>query len=406
MTELCIHLKKETGWSKGLLYQLVDNVREYAIFVADLDGVVVSWNIGAERLFGYTAGEMIGRKADILFTPEDRANNIPEKEMFAAAADGVAEDERWHLRKDGSRLFVSGLQTALYDEEGQHTGYAKIGRDLTERIEAQRDDLKAFETVDERVRERTNDLHESFEALRLEVGERKQAEQLKAALLHRIVRTQENERKRIARDIHDHIGQQLTALQFRLQSLLTKYGNDRAITDDLEELRSITNQVDSEVDFLAWELRPPALDDLGLVPALKKYVTNWSSQFNIPAEFAGVGLNGKHFVPDCEINVYRIAQEALNNVAKHAAANRVSVLLELRDATLGLVVEDDGRGFEPDGGDLMTGDGRGMGLLGMKERAELLGGSAEIETAVGKGTSVYVRVPALFDEEKNLHVTT
>jgi PAS domain S-box-containing protein len=385
---------------------LVDNVKEYAIFVADLEGVVVSWNIGAENLFGYTGDEMIGQKAHILFTPEDRANNIPEKEMLAAVADGVAEDERWHLRKDGTRFFVSGLQTPLYDEDGTHTGYAKIGRDLTERIEAQQEVLKAFDTVDRRVRERTNDLNESFEALRLEVGERKQAEQLRAALFHRIVQTQENERKRIARDIHDHIGQQMTAVQFRMQSLVAKYGGDSSISEDLAELKSLMNRMDSEVDFLAWELRPPVLDDLGLVPALEKYIENWSSQFKTPADFVGVGVNGKHFMSDCEINLYRIAQEALNNTAKHAHANRVSVLLELRDETLTLVVEDDGRGFEAKEEAVMTGNGRGMGLLGMKERAELFGGTTEIETAPGKGTAVYVRVPAIFDNEKrNLHGT-
>src|SRR5215203_1007768 len=127
-------MENENGWSRELLYQLIENVKDYAIFVADLDGQIVSWNIGSEKIFGYTAQDAIGRNCRILFTDEDREDNVPEAEMKTAREEGCAEDERWHLRKDGSEFFASGVQTPLYDETGKHTGYAKIARDLTERI--------------------------------------------------------------------------------------------------------------------------------------------------------------------------------------------------------------------------------------------------------------------------------
>lgn len=398
-------LERETGWSKELLYQLVESVKDYAIFVADLDGKIVSWNIGAQKIFGYSADEVIGRDARMLFTKEDRADGVPEKEMQTAREKGCAEDERWHVRKDGSCFFASGVQTALYDEDGKQTGYAKIARDLTERVVAQEELRRAYESVDVKVQERTSDLNQSNESLRLEVIQRTESERLRAVLLKKIVRTQEDERKRIARDIHDHIGQQMTGLQLRLQYLLDKFENDPSLTAEIAKLQEITNEIDSEVDFLAWELRPSVLDDLGLVAAVRNFVDEWSAHFSIPAALETIALDGKHLLPEIEINLYRVTQEALNNIAKHAQAANVTVLLERRDGDITLIVEDDGVGFEPSVKAVATGNDRGMGLLGMKERAELVGGTFDIESEPGKGTTVYVRVPARFDETRESEPT-
>jgi PAS domain S-box-containing protein len=394
---------ERAGWSKELLYQLVDSVKDYAIYVSSLDELIVSWNIGAEKIFGYTAEEAIGQKCRILFTEEDRANLVPEQELKTAREKGCAADERWHIRKDGSYFFASGVQTPLYDETGKHTGYAKIVRDLTDRItiEEQLSDTKV--NLEVQVRERTNELTKSNESLRSEVIERTRSEQLRVALLRNIVKTQEDERKRIARDIHDQIGQELVALRLKLQLLQEECKEDSKLNKRIAELETIAQRIDSEVDFLIWELRPSVLDDLGLSAAMKKFVADWSSHFNVPAEFHQVGLDGKHLLPEIEINLYRIGQEALNNISKHAKATNVSAILERRDGTISLIIEDDGIGFEPTKKAVMTGDDRGMGLLGMKERAELVGGNIEIESSQGNGTTIYVRVPAHFDEEGTTH---
>jgi signal transduction histidine kinase len=165
-------------------------------------------------------------------------------------------------------------------------------------------------------------------------------------------------------------------------------------------VKSIANKIDSDVDFLARELRPSVLDDLGLSAAMKKFVEDWSKQFNISGEFHTIGLDGKHLLPEIEINLYRIGQEALNNTCKYAKANNASVSLQRVDGTVRLIIEDDGIGFEPSKKAVMTDNDRGLGLVGMKERAELVGGSIEIESSVGNGTTIYARVPAIFDEQR------
>ena len=252
------------GWSKELLYQLVESVKEYAIFVSDLEGEIVSWNLGAEKVFGYSSKEAVGKNARMLFTREDREHRVPEEEMRTAIADGSAEDERWHVRKDGSLFFASGMQTPLFDEEGKHTGYAKIARDLTERVRANELLQQANEELESKVTERTSELSNANEQLRDEIAERKKLENVRGLLIHKIVKTQEDERKRISREIHDHIGQGMTGLSLKLHNLLEKYNSDPHLSKDLKDLQFMAHQVDSQVDFLAWELRLRLLDDQGL----------------------------------------------------------------------------------------------------------------------------------------------
>ena len=395
-------IQKESGWSKELLYQLVDNVKDYAIFVSDLDGGIVSWNAGAVRIFGYQAQEVIGQQHSILFTPYDRANKEPEKELQTARTEGCAEDERWHVRKDGSFFFASGVQTPLYDEAGKHTGYAKIARDLTERITLEKELREERDNLEFKVERRTSELKDAHESLRLENIERQRSEEARAGLLQQIISTQEDERKRIARDLHDNLGQQLVALKLNLEVLQEQCVKDPVLCERIEKTMAIAKQLDSEVDFIAWELRPSALDSLGLVKAQEAYVKEWSYHYRIQAEFQCRGLDGKRLQPDIEVNLYRIVQEALNNVMKHAEANKVSVLQERVGSNLVLIIEDDGKGFDPAEKEKLTKDDRGMGLLGMKERAALIGGTLEIESAPGAGTTIYARVPARFvDKTEN-----
>ena len=393
--------EERSGWSRDLLYQLVDGVKDYAIFVSDTNGVITTWNNGAERIFGYTSREAIGQPGEILFTPADRAAGEPNKEMKIARENGCAEDERWHMRKDGSVFFASGVQTPLYDESRELTGYAKIARDLTDRIKIQEELHAAYDSLEVKVVERTSELSSSNAALRMEIVDRKRSEELRVALLRKIVSTQEGERKRIARDIHDLIGQQMTALQLRLKHIIDNNPLEAAVAGQLLALQDMATRIDNEIDFLAWELRPSVLDDLGLAAAIDKYVREWSEHFGTPAEFKQVGLEKEHLTPEIEINLYRITQEALNNVAKHAKAEKASVLLERQDGTVRLIIEDDGVGFVLSQKAVFTGNDRGLGLLGIKERAELFGGKVEIESVPGSGTTIFVRVPALVESSKN-----
>ncbi|MDX6693479.1 MAG: two-component system, chemotaxis family, CheB/CheR fusion protein [Blastocatellia bacterium] len=380
--------------SEERLRLLIESVTDYSIIIQSVEGIIEVWNPGAERMFGFTKAEAIGQPIEIIFTPEDRARGAHLEEMKRALEAGHAADERWHLRKDGSRFYVSGVLTLLRD--GKLSGYAKIARDLTESKRTEEALRRAHEELERRVAERTRELAEANEALRSENVERRRIEKARLQLLRQLVRVQDDERRRIARDIHDHLGQQSTALRLKLESLKTLCLQHEELCEPVAQTQEIAARLDADVDFLAWELRPAALDDLGLAPALANFVKEWSKHYGITADSHTTGMDDERPSPEVEINLYRIAQEALNNTYKHAQASRVDVLLERRDHSVVLIIEDNGIGFDPN--DNAEGD-RGLGLLGMRERAALVGGTLEIEATPNQGTTIFARVPLLFAEE-------
>jgi two-component system, NarL family, sensor histidine kinase UhpB len=228
-----------------------------------------------------------------------------------------------------------------------------------------------------------------------DLTERKQAdaERARTELLARLVFAQEDERRRIAREMHDQFGEQLTALGRGIGALKEACGDSVDLRAKVETLETIAHQLDRDVDQLVWELRPTALDDLGLRAALANYLQDWSARVGISAELHTSGLLDERLASETETTLYRIAQEALTNVAKHAQAKNVDVILERRSDSVLLIVEDDGVGFELPAGNGGRA-GQGFGLLGMQERAALVGASLQIESAASKGTTVFVRMDA------------
>jgi PAS domain S-box-containing protein len=371
---------------------LTESFTDYAILSTDNEGRVDSWNPGAAAIFGYEEAEIIGRSAEILFTPEDVTKGIPLKEMRNARKHGRASDERWHMRKDGSRFFASGVMVPLYVGRVL-SGYAKIAADLTERKRSAEALQRAHDEMEMRVLERTRELAETNAALRAEIAERKAAEDQKIDLLKRLVTTQEDERRRIARDLHDQLGQRLTALRLKIASLREMVGEYPELQERTNRLQEIGELLDSEVSFLAWELRPSPIDELGLTDAIGTFAREWSRHYGIPAEFHSTGMANLDLDPDSDTHLYRIAQEALNNIVKHADANKVNILVERSDGEVILIVEDDGKGFDRSAIKQNRKSGKGLGLTGMEERASLIGGRVEIESAAGSGTTVFARVP-------------
>jgi signal transduction histidine kinase len=207
--------------------------------------------------------------------------------------------------------------------------------------------LGVYEELDARVRERTGELALANASLRAEMGERERAERARTELLTRLVFAQEDERRRIAREMHDQFGEQLTALGLRIGMLKDACGGRAELGEQVEALEAVARQLDRDVDLLVWELRPTALDDLGLRAALANYVQNWSKRVSISAELHASGLLDDRLASEAETTLYRIAQEALTNVAKHAQAENVDVILERRSDHVLLIVEDDGVGFDP-----------------------------------------------------------
>jgi signal transduction histidine kinase len=260
--------------------------------------------------------------------------------------------------------------------------------DITERARAAEIVKLAGKDLEVKVSERTAELALSNEALRVEIQERELSEEARGKLLEKLVNAQEGERRRLARELHDQLGQQLTALRLKLDSLGQR--NNLNTDTTFGEIEDIVTQLDADVDFLAWEVRPIALDELGLETALANYTKQWSDHFHISGEFHSRGLGEQRLSPEIESNFYRIAQEALNNCAKHAEATRADIILERSDHQVTLIIEDNGIGFDPERDALSA---LAMGLLGMRERASLIGGTFEIESAHRKGTTIFVRVP-------------
>jgi len=203
------------------------------------------------------------------------------------------------------------------------------------------------------------------------------------------VNAQELERRRIARDLHDELGQQLTALRLKLDHV----GHEAPgpLESSITEAKEIAKNIDEGVDFLAWELRPAALDDFGLIPALEKFAKEWSTYSGVAAEVTASTSAERRFDTAVETAFYRIVQEALNNVHKHADAKQAGVSLRTRRGKLVLVIDDDGKGFDPEDPSVRS---RGMGLVGMSERVQMIGGTLDIESAPGRGTTLFVKAPA------------
>jgi len=356
---------------------LVEGARDYAMFLLDPDGRITDWSIGAERVFGWGETEALGRSAAIIFTSEDRALGVPAQELRAALAEGQVLDRRWHARKDGSRLFVDGMLTRLDDDEGRLRGFVKVGRDATAQRLAEEAVERANTELEARIAARTAELEASNQA--------------RQELLRKLVTTQEEERLRIARDLHDQLGQQITALQLGLKQL-EQWAEGGSLTSMLLPLQALALDLAREAHRLAIDLRPTALDDVGLVRALEQHVRNWGAQTGVKAEFHSRGLERPRLTLLLEIALYRMVQEALTNVRKHAAAHSISVLLEQRADQVVAIVEDDGDGFVVDEV-LKDGERLPLGLLGMRERVTQMGGSLEIESSPGSGTTVFARVP-------------
>jgi PAS domain S-box-containing protein len=360
---------------------LIEGATDYAIFTMSRDGTIDSWNPGAERMFGYRSSEIVGQHVEVLFTAEDRAAKVPRQELEQAYETGRAADERFHVRRDGTRFYCSGSTLRL----GEALGFAKIARDLSTQQQAAEALRVVRAEFDQQVKLRTNELHAQVEA-------RTAAYQHVTGLLQKVVTAQEDERARISRDLHDQVGQQLTGLRLSLQRIAQDHQSS-----EVDRALALTEQIDRELDFLSWELRPAVLDDLGLAAALPLFVQEWSKHYQIPAEYKVGRYRAGALGRDAEIAFYRVAQEALNNVAKHAHASRVDVLVEARDGFVRLVIEDDGVGFEL--GERDPAREMGIGIVGMRERASLIGASLQIESQPGQGTAVYLEAPVAHPPE-------
>ncbi len=323
--------------------RLVEAARDYAIFMVDAEGLVSTWNEGAERVFGYKEGEIVGEDGSVLFTPEDRRSGRPEREMDTARTEGRAEDERWHVRKDGSRFWASGFVRPVRDTEGSLLGFSKVARDLTE--------LRRAEEAVEEVRQA--------------------------------------ERERIARDLHDLVLQDLvSALQTAEAHRLTRRGDGREVAEQVQEMIDSLRRAFRGVREAVYELRAGEVVGRALARAVEDLVgmeRRRSPQLEVELEVSE-GVPRELPKEVCR-NILLVVREALANARRHSSARRVQVVLDAPEEELRLVVTDDGVGFDP------RQSPEGVGLGAMRERSAALGGELEVSSEPGKGTTVRLRFP-------------
>jgi PAS domain S-box-containing protein len=379
--------------SEEQLRLLIDSVQDYAIVMLDAVGHVTSWSTGGERLLGYTSEEIIGELFYRFYTPEDLAVGKPDHELQVARTTGRSEDESWRVRKDGSRFWCNDIVRPLQAADGTEQGFVKVCRDLTERKQAEETVQHAHDLLEVRIRERTAELVEANTALQAEIEERIQVEQARIALLRSLVTAQEDERRRIARELHDQLGQNIAALGLALASLKSHVQMDTPQWDMVIRTEHLVAQLNEDTSRLALELRPSNVEDLGLLAAVQQHIEEWSAYHQIAVELESIGWDQERLPDEIETVLYRVIQEALTNVLKYAQAQHLSIILQQRVNTVLLTIADDGQGFDLDAIQQRPDAHHHLGLLGMRERITLVDGTLNIETTPGGGTTLYIHIP-------------
>jgi len=324
-----------------------------AIWVHDLEGNFVVANIVAEQITGYSLEELLGMNVKSLLRDEGRALARQIRRKLFENQPLEQPYEQRIIKKDGAEAILK-LTTSLVMEDGVPTGFQNIARDVTVEKRMQ-DNLRYY--------------------------------------LSQIGKAQEEERKRISRELHDETIQALVVLSRQLDALASSpKGMSKGNSLLLEELRQQTNNIMEGVRRLSQDLRPPTLDRLGLVPALEWLASDVAEYSGIATKINVLGTE-RRLPEEVELVLFRISQEALRNVWRHSQATSAEVTVEFNEDKTRLTVSDNGKGFDPPSsvGDLAR-DGK-LGLAGMEERAQLLGGSMTLKSEPGKGTTVTTEVP-------------
>lgn len=358
--------------SEERLSLFIENVRESALLQLDAEGRITVWNPGAARILGYAADEAIGHEAAALLTADEVDAERMRQELRTAAMRGHAADESWMQRNDGSRLYARWTTNAIRQNDGELTGFVKVLRDETQRKLSDQAEALEREVLPDEVKSTRSALHRSMEELNRLAGQ--------------LISAHEQERRRIARELHDHFVQRLALVEIGIAQI-----RQDPTTEVKRELGRIQNQiatVSDDLRELSHRLYPAILEHLGLAAAVRNLAEHFRARHQGPVEVA-VPEELPRLSMEAGTALYRICEEALTNIAKHAPDAGVAIQLSASDGVLRLTIRDQGSGF-----DLGAVRSKStLGLISMQDRAQLTQATLTINSSPGRGTTVSVALP-------------
>jgi two-component system sensor histidine kinase UhpB len=366
----------------GLLAAIVDSSDD-AIVSKTLDGVITSWNAGAERLFGYTASEAVGQHISLII-PVDRGDEETVIINRIKKGERLEHFDTVRIHKDKTPLDISLTISPVRDASGKIVGASKIARDITQRKQTERELRESKEryriladALDTQVQFRTRELERRNSELR--------------DLSGRLMETRDVERRHIARELHDSAGQTLAVLAMSLAALTEQTSGNPALTKSVNSAEELVQHLSNEIRTTSYLLHPPMLDETGLPSALSWYVQGVEERSGLK-----IGLripdNFGRLPSEMELLIFRLVQECLTNIHRHSGSKTAQIEIAREGENVHVAVQDQGAGMSPQRLAEIQSHGTGVGIRGMRERVRHFHGDLVIESN-GSGTRIYASVP-------------
>ncbi len=359
---------------------LVEGATGMAIIMLDLNGLVIEWNKGAERLFHYQEPEVLHKHFSMFFTEEDLAQGRPERELLRARKNEKGDDDNWLVRKDGTWFWASGAVSAVRDEAEHLKAYAKIIRDMSEKKRIEDQLREANSSLENRVEERTKELVSYQRQLR--------------NLANELTLAGERERHQLGTDLHDFLAQLLVASRLKLAQA-KRWDFQGEVASLLDEVDKMLDQSLTYTRTLVADLSPPILFEMGISAALS-WLGSQMGKHGLHVTVEGAEVK-RDFPKEKAILIYRCVRELLFNVLKHSGVKEAVVSVELKESNhLQVTVMDEGKGIEyySKGAKSVQAEGK-FGLFSIQERLTALGGTFLVETGSSKGTRVTLTIPSV-----------
>ena len=380
--------QKQAAENQHLLAEIVSE-SEDAIVVRNLENVITSWNFGAERIYGYTAEEMIGQRMDRILPPE-RLEEHAQLLRQTQAGEHIRHFETERIRKDGRRIHVTISFSPLRNDDRIIYAVATIEHDITERVYAEMALLETKQNLEARVQERTRALQISNSELEKEIRQRIQYQEKLQSLTAKLIRIEERQRREIATSLHDSVIQLLVLSNIKLDQLINNPAKDSKTV--MKQIHGYLDRTIHELRSMTFQISPPILYELGLVPALEWLCERFGKEYGLICRSIDDQLD-KPVSEDIRNMLFQAVQELFINIVKHAKATHVEIRVKKVNKQIIIEVTDDGRGFDADHLKTDMDHAFGFGLFNIQERIRFMKGHFHIRSEINSGTTVKLQAP-------------